>query len=182
MILVETAIPGAFLIRPEAHRDGRGAFARTWCEREAAAHGLNPHVAQSNISYTARMGTLRGLHYQVPPWAEAKLVRCTRGAIHDVIVDLRPNSSMYLQHTAVVLTAESWEALYIPEGFAHGFQTLADGTEVVYQMSQAYAPDFERGIRWNDPQFGIRWPLPVHGLSARDQAFPDFETLPRVAG
>jgi dTDP-4-dehydrorhamnose 3,5-epimerase len=173
------AVPlaGAFLIRPERHHDERGFFARTWCADQAVAHGLNPRVVQCNVSYTERAGTVRGLHYQAAPWAEAKLVRCTRGAIHDVIIDLRPDSATYLRHTAVELSAENGDLLYVPEGFAHGFQTVTDGVEVSYQMSQVHAPAYARGIRWDDPMFGIAWPRPVTDISPRDRRFPDFAIL-----
>jgi dTDP-4-dehydrorhamnose 3,5-epimerase len=168
------ALADAYLVVPERREDERGWFARTWCEREASALGLNARVVQCNVSFNRHRGTLRGLHYQAAPCAEAKLVRCTRGAIHDVIVDLRLASRSYLQHIAVVLTADNRHALYVPEGFAHGFQTLADDTEVVYQMSEFYAPEHARGIRWNDPAFGIRWPQDDPILSARDRAYPDW--------
>lgn len=175
MIFTETAIPGVHAIEPERLRDERGFFARTWCEREFAAHGLDPGLRQCNISFNPRRGTLRGMHYQAPPFAEAKLVRCTRGAILDVALDLRPGSATFQRHVAVELTGENRRMLYIPEGVAHGFQTLEDDTEVFYQMSQFYSPDHGRGVRWDDPAFGIDWPPAEHRiLSDRDRSYPDF--------
>lgn len=175
MLFTETCLKGAFLIEPERHEDERGFFARTWCRHEFAAHGLNAELVQCNVSYNRRKGTLRGMHYQRAPYAEAKLVRCTRGAIYDVIIDLRPDSPTRLQWLAVRLTAEDGRMLTIPEGFAHGFQTLEDDTEVFYQMSAFYAPEAAAGIRWNDPYFGISWPLADPILSEKDRAYPDFE-------
>lgn len=174
MIFTETALPGAWIVDVERLEDSRGFFARSWCEREFAERGLNPHLAQCNVSFNKRRGTLRGLHYQASPHREAKLIRCTRGAIHDVILDLRPDSPTFKRHTAVVLDAESRRMLYVPEGFAHGFQTLEDDTEVFYQMSASYAPDHARGVRWNDPAFGIQWPDAERTISERDQRYPDF--------
>jgi dTDP-4-dehydrorhamnose 3,5-epimerase len=174
MIFTETALAGAFVIEPERREDARGFFARTWCEREARAHGLNPRVVQCNISFNTTRGTLRGMHYQAAPHQEAKLVRCTAGAIHDVIIDLRPASPTFRRHVAVVLSAENRRALYIPEEFAHGFQTLVDDTEVFYQMSEFYAPAHARGVRWNDPAFGISWPPGERIITERDQTYPDF--------
>ena len=175
MIFTETPLPGAFVLELERLRDERGFVARTWCEREAAARGLNPRVVQCSVSRNARMGTLRGMHYQAAPHAEAKLVRCTRGAIHDVIVDLRPGSPTYVRHFAVVLSADDGKALYVPEGMAHGFQTLADDTEVLYQMSEFHTPTHARGVRWNDPAFGIAWPPADRIIAERDRCWPDFE-------
>ena len=174
MIFTETALPGAWIVDVERLEDSRGFFARSWCEREFAERGLNPHLAQCNVSFNKRRGTLRGLHYQASPHREAKLIRCTRGAIHDVILDLRPDSPTFKRHTAVVLDAESRRMLYVPEGFAHGFQTLEDDTEVFYQMSASYAPDHARGVRWNDPAFAIQWPDAERTISERDQRYPDF--------
>lgn len=162
------------MIEVERLTDERGFFARAWCQREFAEHGLNPRLVQCNISYNPRRGTLRGMHYQAVPHSEAKLVRCTRGAIYDVIVDLRSDSPSYLRHFGVDLTAEGREMLYVPEGVAHGFLTLEDETEVFYQMSEFYAPEAARGVRWNDPAFGIRWPIEVAVISPRDAAYPDF--------
>jgi dTDP-4-dehydrorhamnose 3,5-epimerase len=170
---IETPLKGAYLIHPELITDERGFFARSWCEREFRAHGLDPRIAQSNISYNRGKGTLRGMHYQAPPFEEDKSVRCSRGAIHDVIIDLRPDSESFGKHFGVTLTAENRTMLYIPKGFAHGFLTLEDDTEVFYQMSEFYAPDYARGIRWNDPAFGIVWPGEVRVLSEKDRSYPD---------
>ncbi len=174
MIFLETVVKGAFLIEPERQEDTRGFFARTWCESECGARGLNTRVVQCSVSFNKRRGTLRGLHYQAPPHEEAKLVRCTRGSIYDVIVDLRPDSPTFRQHVAVVLSAENGRLLYVPEGCAHGFQTLEDDTEVSYQMSEFYSPDHARGVRWNDPAFGIEWPADERIILDRDQNYPDF--------
>ena len=176
MIFRETELRGAFVIAPEPAHDERGFFARTWCAREAAAHGLNPNVVQCNVSLSHEKGTLRGLHYQTPPCAEAKLVRCTHGAIHDVIVDLRRGSPTFARHASVELSASNRLMMYVPEGFAHGFQTLTDHAEVSYQMSQAHSPEHARGVRWNDPAFGIDWPLAITTMSERDRNYPDFRT------
>ncbi len=174
MIFTETQLEGAFIVDPELLEDERGFFARTWCQREFAQRGLNRRLVQCSISYSSRRGTLRGLHYQVKPFEEAKLIRCTSGAIYDVIIDLRPDSSSYMQWLAVELTADVKRMLYIPEGFAHGFQTLENDTEIFYQMSEFYAPECARGIRWDDPAFGIRWPAADRIISAQDRAYPDF--------
>lgn len=173
----ETKLKGAFIIEPERLEDKRGFFARTFCQQEFEAHGLNPRVVQCNISFNRRRGTLRGMHYQAPPHEEAKLVRCTRGAIHDVVIDLRPDSPTLGQHVAMVLTAENRKMLYVPEGCAHGFQTLEDNTEVCYQMTQLYVPECARGVRWNDPAFGIEWPPAKRTILERDQTYPDFATI-----
>ena len=175
MIFREAAIPGVFVIEPERREDNRGFFARTWCQREFAEHGLNPHLVQCSISLNRRRGTLRGIHYQEPPHAEAKLIRCTRGAIWDVALDLRLGLPTFGQHVGVELSADNRAALYIPEGVAHGFQTLVDDTEVLYQMSEFYAPEAGRGVRFDDPAFAIRWPVPDPILLERDRAYPDFE-------
>jgi dTDP-4-dehydrorhamnose 3,5-epimerase len=171
---VNTTIPGAVVIEPECRFDERGFFARTWCAREFAEHGLNSALAQCSISFNKTAGTLRGMHYQTPPHEEAKLVRCTMGAIYDVILDLRPASNTFLQHFAIELSQENRKALYVPEGCAHGFQTLADNTEVYYQMSEVFAPECSTGHRWNDVAFGIEWPLEVSVISDRDRCYPDF--------
>lgn len=181
MIFTETALAGAYVIEPERLEDDRGFFARVWCEREFRAHGLEPKIAQSSISLNRRGGTLRGMHYQAAPHEEVKLVRCTRGAIYDVIIDLRVPSPTFGQHVAVELTADNQCSLYIPRGFAHGFQTLDDGTEVLYQMSEFYAPGSARGVRWNDPAFGIRWPLADPIMLNRDRYYPDFRRADLVA-
>ena len=175
VVFRETALPGAFLIELERLEDERGFFARSYCEREFAAQGLWTQWPQCNISYNRERGTLRGMHYQAAPHEEVKLVRCTAGAIHDVIIDLRPESAAYKQHVGVELTAENRTMLYIPAGFAHGFLTLADDTEVFYQMGGFYAPGAARGVRWDDPAFGIDWPEAPRVISDRDRAYPDFE-------
>jgi len=174
MIFTETKLLGAFIIDPERLKDERGFFARTWCQREAELYGLKPQWRQCNVSFNKTKGTLRGLHYQAAPFAEAKLVRCTMGAIYDVIIDLRPNAPTFKQWTAVELSAENRCMLYIPEGFAHGFLTLADSTEVFYQMSEFYAPAYAKGVRWNDPAFCIRWPIDLCVIADRDRNYPDF--------
>ncbi len=174
MIFTETKLRGAFLIELEKHADERGFFARTFCQEAFEAHGLNSRVVQCNVSFNRRKGTLRGMHFQIAPFAEAKLVRCTSGSIHDVIIDLRPASPTFKQHFAVELSAENRKMLYIPEEFAHGFQTLKDDTEVFYQMSQSYSAEHARGVRWNDSAFGIDWPTGVRTIIERDQNYPDF--------
>jgi dTDP-4-dehydrorhamnose 3,5-epimerase len=174
MRFTETQLAGAYIIDPERIEDARGFFARTWDRHEFEARGLNTNLAQCNISYNTRRGTLRGMHYQAAPHAETKLVRCTSGAIYDVIVDLRPSSPTLRQWLAVELSAANRRMLYIPEGFAHGFQTLADHSEVFYQMAAFYASGYARGVRWNDPAFGIVWPETPQVISARDQVYPDF--------
>jgi len=174
VIFLVTALNGAFIIEPERREDTRGFFARTWCQREVAAHGLNPCVVQCNVSFNKKKGTLRGMHYQAAPCAEEKLVRCTMGAIYDVIIDIRPESPTFKQYLSIVLTAQNRRMLYVPKGFAHGFQTLEDNTEVFYQMSEFYAPEYTRGIRWNDATFGIQWPDDKRIVLERDQTYPDF--------
>lgn len=174
MFFTEAKLKGAFVIGLDRKADLRGFFARTFCVQEFEAHGLSPRVAQCNMSYNRHRGTLRGMHWQAPPSAEAKLIRAVRGSVLDVIVDLRPGSPTYLQHVAVELTASNGQMLYIPEGFAHGFQTLEDETEVFYQMSEFHAPEQARGARWNDPAFGIAWPLPDPTMSDRDRTWPDY--------
>lgn len=172
MRFVPTVIPGAFVIEPELIQDERGFFARTFCQDEFAAHGLNPELVQCNISFNKHVGTLRGMHYQAKPHEEAKLVRCTQGRILDVILDLREQSPSYLKWFCVELNAIQRNALYIPEGVAHGFQTLMEETEVFYQMTERYHPESARGIRWDDPVFNICWPLPDPVMSARDRSYP----------
>lgn len=174
MTFEELSLPGTFVVRPERHDDERGFFARTWCRREFEAHGLNPQLAQSSLSFNRKRGTLRGMHYQVPPHEEAKLIRCTMGRIYDVVIDLRPASAAYKRHVGVELTAQNRTMLYVPEGCAHGFITLEDDTEVFYQISAFYVPEAARGVRWNDPAFGIDWPIPVAIIKDRDQDYPDF--------
>jgi dTDP-4-dehydrorhamnose 3,5-epimerase len=175
MRFTETQLAGAYIIDPERIEDERGFFARTWDRHEFEAHGLNTNLAQCNISYNTRRGTLRGMHYQAAPHEETKLVRCTSGAIYDVIVDLRPASPTLRQWLAVELSAANRRMLYIPEGFAHGFQTLADHSEVFYQMAAFYAPGYARGVRWNDPAFGIVWPQAERRIIAeRDAGYADY--------
>ena len=174
MRFTETPLAGAFVIEAERFADSRGFFARTFCEADFRDRGLDPRVAQTNLSYNDARGTLRGMHYQKPPHTEAKLVRCTRGAIHDVIIDLRRASTTYLRHFAVRLDEENRTLLYVPEGFAHGYLTLADGTEVAYQMSVAYSAAHGTGVRYDDPAFGIAWPEPVRVILERDRTYPDF--------
>jgi dTDP-4-dehydrorhamnose 3,5-epimerase len=174
MIFSRTPLSGAFVVEPSRIEDDRGFFARIFEPREFEAHGLNPRVAQCSLSFNPRKGTLRGMHYQRSPFEEAKLVRCTRGAIHDVMIDLRPTSATFRHHFAVVLDADSRRMLYIPEGFAHGFLTLTDDAEVSYQMSQVYSPEHAAGVRWNDPAFGIPWPGEVMVIAERDRTYPDF--------
>jgi len=178
MIFTETKLPGAFVIEPERFEDMRGFFALTWSERDFAAHGLNPRLVECNISFNRKKGTLRGMHFQRAPHAQAKLVRCTMGAIYDVIVDLRAESPAFKQWIAVELTAENRRQLYLPEGFAHGFQTLRDETEVLYQMTEVFAPGEAGGVRWDDPAFGIVWPACVEGertIIERDRQYADFK-------
>jgi len=174
MIFTETALKGAFLIEPERLHDDRGFFARTWCQKEFQAHGINTNVAQCNISYNKKKGTLRGMHYQSAPCEEARLVRCTAGAAYDVIIDLRPDSITFRNWVSAELTAENRKMLYIPEGFAHGFITLTDNTEFFYQMSEFYMPDYARGVRWDDPAFNIKWPIDVVMISERDRQYGSF--------
>jgi len=174
MVFLEGAVPGVWVVTPELHEDSRGFFARTWCEREARAARLNERWVQSSLSYTKTKGTLRGLHFQRPPHEEVKLVRCTAGAIFDVVVDLGPDSSTFKKHVAVELTAENRLSIYVPRGCAHGYQTLVDGVEVLYQMSEFYAPEQSDGVRWDDPAFGICWPDPSPILNERDRGYRDF--------
>jgi dTDP-4-dehydrorhamnose 3,5-epimerase len=174
LIFAETNLKGAYVVEAEPRTDERGFFARTWCRREFEEHGLNPRLVQCSISFNIRKGTLRGMHYQEAPFEEAKLVRCTAGAICDVIVDVRPDSPTFKKHLTVVLSAKNRRMLYIPESFAHGFITMEDNTEVFYQMSEFYSPESARGFRWNDPFFDIRLPLEVAVISERDRSYPDF--------
>ena len=173
----ETTVSGAFLIEPERREDERGFFARTWCQREFKNHGLNPDVVQCSVSFNTRKGTLRGIHYQDAPYAETKIVRCTRGAICDVAVDLRSDSPTFKQWISRTLTDANRNMLYIPEGCGHGFLTLMDNTEVVYQMSQIYNAPSARGVRWDDPAFQIFWPDKVEVISERDRTYPNFEPV-----
>jgi dTDP-4-dehydrorhamnose 3,5-epimerase len=170
----QTAIPGVWLIDIEPHGDERGFFARTWCVEEAVAHGLNPACVQCSVSFNKQRGTLRGMHWQAEPRAEAKWIRCTRGAVWDVALDLRSESSACGKWTAVELRAVNHRTIYIPEGVAHGFQTLEADTELLYQMSEIYVPELARGARWDDPAFGIKWPVSNPILSDRDRTYEDF--------
>lgn len=172
MIFTPSTVGGAFVIDPERLADERGFFARTYCEEEFRRHGLATVAAQCNIAYNAKRATLRGMHYQAAPHEEAKLVRCTMGAIHDVIVDLRPESPTYRRWQAFDLTAQNRRMLFIPPGLAHGYLTLEDDSEVFYQMGTAYVPGFDRGVRWDDPAIGIEWPFAPQVISARDLGYP----------
>lgn len=174
MIFTETHLRGAYIIDIEKREDQRGFFARTWCVTEFEARGLATRIVQANLSFNKRQGTVRGMHYQVTPYAETKLVRCTQGAIYDVIIDLRPGSSTFKQWLGIELTGTNYRMLYVPEGFAHGFQTLVDDVEVNYQVSQFYTPEAELGLRYDDPAFGIEWPLKVQVVSEKDRSWPDF--------
>ena len=169
MIFNETKLKGAFIIDIERREDSRGFFARAFCQHEFEAHGLKPMIAQANIAFNKKRGTMRGMHFQVPPVAETKLVRCTRGAILDIIVDLRPESPTYLQHIAVELNEDNSRALYVPERFAHGYQVLRDNTETSYQVGEFYAPGSEGGLFYNDPRLALPWPLPVSVISEKDE-------------
>jgi dTDP-4-dehydrorhamnose 3,5-epimerase len=174
MQFTDAGIAGAFVIDLERREDDRGFFARSYCAEEFAEHGLTQVVAQCNVSYNHRAGTVRGLHYQVPPAEEAKLVRCTAGAIWDVVVDIRGGSPTYMRYVGLEITADNRRALYVPEGCAHGYQTLTDGAEVTYQVSAPYTPECERGLPHDDPAFGIAWPVPVSVLSTKDASWPSF--------
>lgn len=174
MLFTESKLKGAFIIDIELREDERGFFARSWCEDEFKKHGLNPRLAQCNISFNKKRGTLRGMHYQVAPFAEAKVVRCTMGSIYDVIIDLRTDSPTFKQWIYVELSVENRRSLYIPEEFAHGFQTLMDNTEVFYQMSEFFHPECARGFRWDDPALGVEWAIPYPILSKKDNEYPDF--------
>jgi dTDP-4-dehydrorhamnose 3,5-epimerase len=176
MIFTETALKGAYIIDLDARSDSRGFFARVFCQEEFAEHGLKPAIAQGNIAFNHCKGTLRGMHFQFPPAAETKLVRCTRGAILDIIVDLRPESPTWLQHITVELTEDNHRAIYVPERFAHGYQVLQDETETSYQVGEFYAPGFEGGLLYNDPALGLSWPLPVTAISDKDAAWPLLDT------
>lgn len=171
MIFTETKLKGAFIVDLERREDSRGFFARAFCQNEFKAHGLKPIITQANIASNLKKGTIRGMHFQFPPAAESKYVRCTRGAILDIIVDLRPDSSTYLQHVAVELNEDNQRALYVPERFAHGYQALRDNTDTSYQVGEFYAPDAEGGLMYNDPRLGLKWPLPLTVISEKDQKF-----------
>lgn len=181
MIFTETHIAGVFVVETEPRGDERGWFARGWCAAEFAAHGLDAHIEQVNVARTERSGTIRGMHWQAEPHGEAKLVRCTRGAVFDVAIDLRPASPTCGAWVGVELKDDGRRMLYVPEGCAHGYQALADGTEVTYLVTHAYVPGAERGVRHDDPAFGIQWPLPVADLSPKDRAWPDHAALQGTA-
>lgn len=171
MIFTETKLAGAYIIDIERREDARGFFARAFCQKEFEAHGLKPAIAQANTAHNRLKGTLRGMHFQFPPAAETKLVRCTKGAILDIIVDLRPDSRTYLEHIEVELNEENQRALYVPERFAHGYQVLRDDTDTTYMVGEFYTPATEGGLMYNDPGLGLRWPLPVSVISEKDQKF-----------
>ena len=181
MIFTEGALQGAYIIDLEKHEDQRGFFARTFCQKEFAEHGLAEDMVQSNVSYSEQRGTLRGMHYQNPPHQEAKLIRCTQGALYDVIVDVRGDSETYGQWMSVELSEDTHRMFYVPEGFAHGFMTLEDDTEVMYQVSEFYTPGAERGICYNDPALGIDWPMPVQVISEKDLSWPAFDLYPALS-
>jgi dTDP-4-dehydrorhamnose 3,5-epimerase len=174
LIFTETKLKNAYVIELEKLKDHRGFFARSWCQNEFKDHGLTNTIVQTNVSYNHKKGTLRGMHYQISPYEESKLVRCTRGAIYDVIIDLRPDSPTYKQWLGIELSSDNYQMLFVPEGFAHGFQTLNDNTEVTYQVSQFYTPGSERGIKWNDDAFMLKWPLDVTVISDKDESWPAF--------
>lgn len=177
MIFTETKLKGAFVIDIERRGDNRGFFARAFCQHEFSDHKLKPVIAQANLAFNKSKGTLRGMHFQYPPAAETKLVRCTRGAILDIIVDLRPESATYLEHIAVELTADNYRSLYVPERFAHGYQVLADNTETSYQVGEFYAPESEGGLLYSDPRLGLEWPLPVKEISPKDAAWMPLDKI-----
>jgi dTDP-4-dehydrorhamnose 3,5-epimerase len=174
MIFIETKLKGAFIIELKPIRDERGFFARSFCQREFKEHGIDTLFVQCNISINRKKGTLRGMHYQIAPYEEAKFIRCSIGAIFDVIIDIRSNSNTYKKWVSVELTDENRKMIYVPKGFAHGFLTLVDNAEVFYQMSEFYTPGYGRGIRWNDPVFGITWPEEVNVISDQDKTYPNF--------
>lgn len=176
MIFKETDLKGVYIIEVEAIKDERGFFARSFCRKEFEQYSLYPNIVQCNISYNKKKGTLRGMHYQVKPHEEAKIVSCVRGSIYDVIIDLRPDSSTYYQWFTVELSTENYKMLYIPEGFAHGFQTLEDNTVVFYQMSEFYHPECSMGVRWDDPAFNIEWPDDERIIAFKDFQYPDFKS------
>src|SRR3954449_8987877 len=175
MIFTETKLSGAYIIDIERREDDRGFFGRAFCQKEFEAHKIKPIIAQANIASNRKKGTMRGMHFQFPPAAESKLVRCTRGAILDIIVDLRPESPTYLQHVSVDLNEDNFRALYVPERFAHGYQALCDNTDTSYSVGEFYSPANESGILYNDPRLGLRWPLPVTVVSEKDQKFTRFD-------
>ena len=175
MLFIETKLKGAFVIELEKYSDDRGFFSRAWCQKEFKEQGINSRFVQANIGFSKNSGTIRGIHYQIAPFEEAKLVRCIRGAIFDVVLDLRPELPSFKQWFGVELSDENRKMLYVPEGCAHGYQALVDNTEVFYQVSQVYSPESERGIRWNDPEFDIEWPIDEDlVISEKDQNWSDF--------
>ena len=174
MIFTETKLKGAYIIEPERNEDERGFFARSFDREVFKKYGLNPNVLQCNISHSKTRGTLRGMHFQLSPYQESKFLRCTRGKIYDVIIDLRVNSGTYKQWIGIELSEENYKMLYAPEGFAAGFQTLVDDVELIYQVSQVYKPEYERGVKWNDPAFNIKWPLEPSVISQKDRSHPPF--------
>ncbi|OUL30035.1 dTDP-4-dehydrorhamnose 3,5-epimerase [Nostoc sp. 106C] len=178
MNFIQTELKDAFIIELEKKQDSRGFFARSFCAQEFMTHGLRPKVAQCNVSFNYKKGTLRGMHYQLSPAAETKLIRCTKGAIYDVIIDMRPESPTFLSHIGVELTAGNHRALYVPEMFAHGYQALTDDAEVVYQVGEFYTPGYERGLRYDDPFFNIEWPLEVAEISEKDLNWPLLSMMP----
>lgn len=175
MKFFETNLKGSYVIEPEPSLDERGFFARSWDVNEFKKIGLNSNIVQTSISFNKLKGTIRGMHYQIKPYEETKLVRCTKGSVFEVLLDLRPNSKTFLEWTSVKLTSDNYKMIYAPEGFALGFQTLENNTELIYQMSQFYSPEFQRGIKWNDTYFDIKWPLKMTVISNRDTTFPDFK-------
>ena len=177
MLFTETRLRGAFILDLERREDDRGWFARMFCQNELRDQGLEPVIAQANVGYNRARGTVRGMHFQYPPAAETKLVRCTRGAILDVIVDLRPESATYLEHVAVELNEDNGRSLYVPRRFAHGYQVLRDNTETSYMVGEYYAPQCESGLMYNDPRLGLQWPLPVSVISEKDQKFALLEAV-----
>ena len=180
MLFSETELPGAFIVDLERREDERGFFAREFCQEEFKARGLKPAVVQANLAFNAKAGTLRGMHFQYPPAAESKLVRCIRGAILDIIVDLRPESPTYLQHIEVELNEDNWRALYVPERFAHGYQTLKDNTVTSYHVGEVYTPSAEGGLLHEDPALGLNWPMPISVISEKDRAFHPYESIERT--
>jgi len=181
VILQPTALPGTIVVRPQRREDERGFFARVWCREEFAAHGVAIDIAQASVSHNRHAGTLRGMHYSIAPSREGKLVRCERGRIFDVALDLRTESPAFLQHFALQLSEDDSVALYLPPGVAHGFQTLEDDSTVLYMMSEAYRPELQAGVRFDDPAFGIAWPLPVSVIAERDRDFADFDRARHAA-
>ncbi len=177
MTFIETKLTGAFLVELDKKEDDRGFFARAYCAREFSQHGLRPQVVQANMSYNNKSGTVRGMHYQVPPASEPKFIRCIRGAIWDVIIDMRPDSPTYLQYVGVELSADNRMAIFVPDMFAHGNQALTDGAELLYLVGEFYTPGCERGVRFDDPEIGIQWPIPVTVISDKDASWPLLGTI-----